>query len=162
MIFRNLTKSEFQSVKSIYQQGIDTSQATFEQTSKGWDEWDKSYMNSCRLVALMGDKVIGWAALSPVSSRCVYIGRAEVSIYIKDNCRGSGVGSSLLGELIKSSEDNGIWTLESSIFPQNKASLAIHKNNGFNVVGVRKKIGKMNGIWRDLVFMERRSTIVGV
>jgi phosphinothricin acetyltransferase len=162
MIIRNLLKTDFASIKSIYQQGIDTGHATFQKQAKDWDEWDKSVMSVCRLVAVINDDVVGWAAISTVSSRCVYIGRAEVSIYVKAICRGSGIGHSLLSALVKCSEEEGIWTLESGIFSENHASIAVHKKNGFKVVGVREKLGKMNHEWRDLIFMERRSSSVGV
>jgi phosphinothricin acetyltransferase len=162
MIIRKLLKTDFESVKSIYQQGIDTGHATFQERAKDWDEWDKYTMNVCRLVAVVNDDVVGWAAISTVSSRCVYVGRAEVSIYVAAASRDSGIGYALLNALARCSEREGIWTLESSIFPENHASISIHKKNGFKVVGVREKLGKMNNEWRDLIFMERRSSSVGV
>jgi phosphinothricin acetyltransferase len=162
MLIRSMVRADFPSIKSIYQQGIDTGHATFQVEANDWDEWDISTMSVCRLVSVIENNVVAWAALSAISSRCVYVGRAEVSIYVDEQHRGTGIGSSLLKGLIKSSEEEGIWSLEASIFPENKASLSIHKKNGFIVVGLREKLGKMNNHWRDLILMERRSLIVGI
>tara|TARA_B110000003_G_scaffold39104_1_gene35873 strand:- start:1126 stop:1614 length:489 start_codon:yes stop_codon:yes gene_type:complete len=162
MKIRNFHKSDFSSVKSIYQQGIDTGNATFQKKAKGWNEWNLSFLSSCRIVAEMNGDVVGWAALSPASNRAIYNGVAEVSIYIAKNYANYGIGNSLLSELISSSENEGIWTLQAGIFPENESSIAIHTKNGFKKFGLRKKLGKMNGVWRDILFMERRSKVVGI
>jgi phosphinothricin acetyltransferase len=149
-------------VKDIYQQGIDSGDATFQEQAKDYDDWNESLLPNCRLVAENNRQIIGWAALSSASNRCVYSGIAEVSVYVSSNSQGSGVGNSLLESLIKASEEQGIWTLQAGIFPENKASIHIHSKNGFKVLGIRDKLGQMNGIWRDIVFMERRSKVVGL
>lgn len=149
-------------VLEIYQQGIDTKNATFETTVPTWEAWDRDHVTSCRLVARDGDKVIGWAALSPKSKRKAYAGVAELSIYLGQGSVGKGLGSRLLRAIIEASEENGFWTLHSGIFPENKASIALHEKHGFQVLGTEKRIGMMDGVWRDVVQMERRSTVVGV
>ena len=159
---RPFVKSDFPSVKGIYQQGIDSGEATFQEQAKEYDVWNESLLPSCRLVAESNRQIIGWAALSSTSNRCVYSGIAEVSVYVSSNSQGLGVGNSLLEALIKASEEQGIWTLQAGIFPENKASIHIHSKNGFKVLGIREKLGQMNGIWRDIVFMERRSKVVGL
>ena len=159
---RPFVKSDFPSVKDIYQQGIDSGDATFQEQAKDYDDWNESLLPNCRLVAENNRQIIGWAALSSASNRCVYSGIAEVSVYVSSNSQGSGVGNSLLDALIKASEEQGIWTLQAGIFPENKASIHIHSKNGFKVLGIREKLGQMNGIWRDIVFMERRSKVVGL
>jgi phosphinothricin acetyltransferase len=159
---REFNKPDFLSVKSIYQQGIDTGNATFQDRAKDWDEWNDSIIPSCRLVAESDDNVVGWAALSSVSNRCVYTGVAEVSVYVSSSAFGRGIGHSLLRSLVESSEKVDIWTLQAGIFPKNKSSIAIHTKNGFKILGVRERYGKMNGVWRDVVLMERRSAVVGV
>ena len=162
MKIRTFKKSDFSSVKSIYQQGIDTGNATFQNKAKGWNEWNASFLTNCRIVAEMNEEVVGWAALSATSNRTVYNGVAEVSIYIAKNYANYGIGNSLLSELISTSENEGIWTLQAGIFPENESSIAIHSKNGFKTIGVREKLGKMNGAWRDILFMERRSKVVGI
>ena len=162
MKIRNFKKSDFNSVKSIYQQGIDTGNATFQKKAKGWNEWNSSFLDTCRIVAELNDEVVGWAALSAASKRTVYNGVAEVSIYIAKNYANYGIGNSLLSELVSTSENEGIWTLQAGIFPENEPSIAIHSKNGFKTIGVREKLGKMNGAWRDILFMERRSKVVGI
>jgi len=159
---RPFVKSDFPSVKDIYQQGIDSGDATFQEQAKDYDDWNESLLPNCRLVAENNRQIIGWAALSSASNRCVYSGIAEVSVYVSSNSQGLGVGNSLLESLIKASEEQGIWTLQAGIFPENKASIHIHSKNGFKVLGIREKLGQMNGIWRDIVFMERRSKVVGL
>ena len=159
---RPFVKSDFPSVKDIYQQGIDSGEATFQEQAKDYDVWNESLLPSWRLVAESNRQIIGWAALSSASNRCVYSGIAEVSVYVSSNSQGLGVGNSLLKALIKASEEEGIWTLQAGIFPENKASIHIHSKNGFKVLGIREKLGQMNGIWRDIVFMERRSKVVGL
>jgi phosphinothricin acetyltransferase len=149
-------------VKSIYESGIATGQATFQTSSPEWEEWDSAHVKACRLVAVENDKVIGWAALTAFSGRCVYAGVGEVSVYVDRSARGKGVGKALLVELIKESELHNFWTLQAGIFPENIASIKIHEATGFRIIGTREKIGQMNGIWRDTVLLERRSTKVGV
>ena len=160
MGIRNLVPSDWEQVKSIYEKGIATGNATFQTTAPSWGEWDESHLKTCRFVDEHDGVIRGWAALTPVSSRCVYAGVAEVSVYVDPQCIGKGIGSNLLQELIKVSEQQGIWTLQAGIFPENKASLKIHENAGFRILGVREKIGKQHGIWRDTVFLERRSQTI--
>ena len=158
---RKFEQNDFDSLKYIYQQGIDEGNATFETHAKAWDEWNDSMLQVCRLVAVENDRVVGWAALSPVSSRCVYAGVAEVSVYVADEARGKGVGQALLSKLVKESEKQGFWTLQAGIFPENKSSIALHRKNGFRILGVHEKLGKMGEKWRDVVLLERRSKVVG-
>jgi L-amino acid N-acyltransferase YncA len=148
-------------VRAIYAEGIATGNATFETAAPEWDHWDKTHLGFGRLVARRGGAIIGWAALSPISSRSVYAGVAEVSVYVSQSARRMGVGYSLLGRLVEESERNGIWTLQAGILPENQASLALHKRCGFREVGRRERIGRLHGVWRDVVIMERRSPLVG-
>jgi len=157
-----MTAQHWPRVREIYLQGIATGNATFEQAAPEWQEWDERHLKPCRLVALLDGEVAGWAALSPASSRCVYGGVAEVSIYVAEDARGHGIGRSLLRALVDASEQNGIWTLQAGIFPENAASIHLHERAGFRIVGRRERLGCMNGIWRDIVLMERRSAVVGV
>jgi L-amino acid N-acyltransferase YncA len=154
--------ADWPTVRNIYLQGIATGQATFETGTPSWETWDASHLPFARLIARNGESVFGWAALSPVSSRKVYVGVAEVSVYISQASRGSGVGRKLLEDLINESERNSIWTLQAGIFPENAASLALHRRCGFRDVGRRERIGKMDGIWRDTLLLERRSRQVGM
>lgn len=150
-------------VREIYGQGIATGNATFETELPDWQKWDASHRKDCRLVALETcnqHNVLGWAALSPVSSRYVYRGVAEVSVYVGSVARGRGVGTTLLQALIREAEASGIWTLQAGIFPENAASITLHKSLGFCEVGVRQKIGMLKGVWRDVLLLERRSPIV--
>lgn len=148
-------------VRAIYLEGIATGNATFAQTAPEWETWDAEHMPVARLVARMEVEIAGWAALSRVSGRCVYAGVAEVSIYVAERARGRGVGRQLLERLIVESEAAGIWTLQAGIFPENTASIALHERAGFRLVGRRERLGQMNGCWRDVVLLERRSHIVG-
>jgi L-amino acid N-acyltransferase YncA len=157
--FRTLKKEDWNSVADIYKQGIETGNATFETEIPEWSSWDSSHLRSCRIVAEYSNSIIAWAALVPVSVRKVYRGVAEVSIYVSEKYRGSGIGTKLLEQLIAESEKENIWTLQAVIFPENSASLLIHQNLGFRKVGVREKIGKMNGKWRDTILLDRRSKI---
>lgn len=158
-----MTQGDWEEVAKIYLEGINTGVATFQTEVPTWEDWNKSHIKFCRLVARSGSKVLGWAALSPTSSRCVYSGVSEVSIYISDRYRGQGIGTFLLNNLIKKSEENGFWTLQSGIMKENAASIALHKRCGFREIGIKEKVGKMsNGKWQDVVLMERRSKIVGV
>ena len=152
----------WESVKKIYEEGIATGNATFETSAPTYEVWDTAHLADCRLVALDGGQVAGWAALTPVSGRCVYAGVADISVYVAEKFRGRKIGDLLLRQLIRESERAGLWTLQAGIFPENKASLALHQKNGFEVLGVRKKIGKMNQVWRDTILLERRSETVGV
>jgi len=150
------------SVKAIYEYGIATGHATFQTFAPPWGEWDKAHVKTCRLVAADNGKVFGWAALTAVSGRCVYAGVGEVSVYVDESARGKGVGKALLNELIRESELNNFWTLQAGIFPENTASIKLHESTGFRIIGKREKIGQMNGVWRDTILLERRSTRVGV
>lgn len=160
MEIRTLYPSDWEQVKSIYEKGIETGNATFQTTSPSFEEWDHSHLKNCRFVAEQDGTVCGWAALTPVSSRCVYAGVAEVSVYIDQAFSGKGLGFSLLSHLVKASEQEGIWTLQAGIFPENAASLKIHEKAGFRILGIREKIGKHHGAWRDTVLLERRSQII--
>jgi L-amino acid N-acyltransferase YncA len=143
-------------VARIYAEGIATGHATFETEVPAWEAWDEAHLDELRLVALEDGEVAGWTALSPVSGRCVYAGVAEESVYVSEAARGNGVGKALLEELIRRSEQAGIWTIQTGIFPENAVSLALHEKVGFRVIGVRERIGQHNGVWRDVVFLERR------
>jgi len=149
-------------VRAIYGEGIATCNATFETDLPDWEKWDSGHRKDCRVVARNGEQVLGWGALSPVSMRRVYSGVAEVSVYVTAASRGSGVGKALLTALVEESESHGIWTLQAGIFPENVASLALHKSCGFRKVGVKRRIGKLGEVWRDVLLLERRSRIVGV
>lgn len=153
---------DWEQVRKIYLQGIATGNATFQKEAPSWEEWNNSHILKCRIVARYEDKVLGWAALSSISSRCVYIGVAEVSIYVSQMSKGKGIGSILLKSLIEISEQNGFWTLQSGIFPENVSSIKLHNKHGFREVGRRERIGKMDGVWRDTILLERRSNNVGV
>lgn len=153
---------DWEAVQVIYREGIATGNATFEMAVPEWEDWDRSHLRDCRLVARRAGQVIGWAALSPVSSRCAHAGVAEVSVYVTAAARGQGVGKALLRALIEESERKGLWTLQAGIFPENEASIALHRACGFRVVGYRERLGRMHGVWRDVVLMERRSKLVGV
>jgi L-amino acid N-acyltransferase YncA len=157
-----LKAGDWEAVRAIYLQGIATGNATFAQSAPEWHTWDSEHLKTCRLAARSGDTILGWAALSPVSGRCVYAGVAEVSIYVAEGARAQGIGIALLDALTLQSERDGIWTLQAGIFPENEASIRLHKRAGFRIVGVRKRLGQMNGRWRDVVLMERRSSVVGV
>lgn len=162
IIFENVQQKHYQQISQIYEEGIKTGNATFQTSASSWEEWDKSHFQHSRIVALLAGEIVGWAALSPVSSRCVYGGVAEVSVYVGEKARGNGVGEALLNELIAQSEQQGIWMLQSGIFPENIGSIRIHEKCGFRIVGFREKIGKMNNIWRDNLLLERRSQVIGI
>jgi len=148
-------------VRRIYLEGMATGHGTFETQAPGWRKWDAAHRRDARLVACEGTAVVGYAALSPVSARRVYAGVAEVSIYVAAAARGRGVGRALLQALVAASEAAGIWTLQAGIFPENAASLALHRRCGFRLVGVRERIGRTaNGVWRDVWLLERRSAAV--
>ena len=157
-----MAPQDWDAVRAIYLEGISTGNATFEKSAPDWQVWDASHLKSCRLVARLDSEILGWAALSPVSGRCVYSGVAEVSVYVAERARGRKIGSRLLDALVTASESEGIWTLQAGIFPENLPSIETHKRNGFRIVGTREKLGSMDGRWRDVILMERRSAIVGV
>ncbi len=157
-----MVREDWEQVREIYQEGIATGNATFQKEPPTWEDWDRGHILECRLAAHFDGKVLGWAALSPVSSRCVYVGVAEVSIYVGQNSKGKGIGSKLLKSLIELSEQNGYWTLQAGIFPENISSLKLHSKFGFRKVGRRERIGKMDEVWRDTILLERRSKAVGM
>ena len=148
-------------VRHIFAEGIATGQATFETEAPSWERWDGAHRSDLRVVARAEEGVLGWAALSPVSQRDAYSGVAEVSVYVAVSARGLGVGRALLDDLIRRSEEAGMWTLQAGIFPENDPSLALHRGRGFRIVGVRKRIGKLGGVWRNVILLERRSDRVG-
>jgi phosphinothricin acetyltransferase len=161
-IINNMNSTDWAQVSNIYLEGIKTEVATFQKDIPSWEDWDKGHSKNCRLVARSGNTVLGWVALSPVSGRCVYAGVAEVSIYINNQYKGQGIGTALLNEVIKQSEEAGYWTIQAGIIKENISSRELHKKCGFREIGYRERIGQMfNGNWHDVVLMERRSTIVG-
>lgn len=149
-------------VLQIYREGLETGQATFNTEVPTWEQWDRSHHQHSRFVAVDGTMVVGWVALSPVSVRFCYRGVAEFSIYIGAAHRGKGIGDLLMQQLISESEENGIWTLHSSTFPENLASIKLQKKYGFREIGYREKIAELHGVWRDTVLLERRSKVVGI
>jgi phosphinothricin acetyltransferase len=157
---RDLRPADWPAVARIYAEGIATRNATFETEVPGWAEWDTAHLPEHRFVAVAEGDVVGWIALAPVSGRCCYAGVAEVGAYVAESARGRGVGTALLEKLIGSSERGGIWTLETGVFPENEASLALLKRFAFREVGVRERIGQLDGVWRDVVFLERRSEVI--
>ena len=161
-MIRPLKRSDWDAVSKIYGIGISTGIATFETEVPSWEAWDRKYLSHCRLVAEREGTVIGFAVLSKVSDREVYDGVAEVSVYVGETHRRSGIGKMLLNHLIAQSESHGFWSLQAGIFPENKASIKLHESCGFRVVGIKERIGKLNGVWHDNVFMERRSKTVGI
>ncbi len=152
-----MKSEDWEQVSIIYQEGIDTGNATFETEISSWNSWIENHILDCNIVAREGDKILGWAALAPASNRKVYSGVVEVSVYVRGKNQGKGIGMALLKKLIEFSELKGIWTLQAGIFPGNKVSIDLHRKCGFRIVGVREKLGKMNGVWRDVILMERRS-----
>jgi L-amino acid N-acyltransferase YncA len=158
-----LEPDHWTAVREIYVEGLRTGQATFETAAPSWEQWNAAHLPFARLLGISagvsGIVVKGWAALSPVSTRAAYAGVAEVSVYVGERWRAQGVGRTLLEKLIVESERNGIWTLQASIFPENEGSVALHKSLGFREVGRRERIGKLNGVWRDTVLLERRSDL---
>ncbi|MFL6062360.1 MAG: GNAT family N-acetyltransferase [Marmoricola sp.] len=161
-----LTRDHWPEVHAIYAAGIASGHATFEADPPDWEHFDAAKLSEHRFVALEGDRVLGWVAASTVSDRCVYAGVVEHSVYVDPEAQGRGVGRALLDTLIASTEAAGIWTIQSGIFPENTASLALHRAAGFTVVGTRSRVGLMTygpleGQWRDVVLIERRSEVVG-
>lgn len=159
---KQMLQEHWEQVKQIYESGIATGIATFETTAPSWEKWNEGHLSFARLVAIESNKVAGWAALSPVSSRCVYGGVAEVSVYVANSHKGKGIGKLLLQNLITESENNVIWTLQAGIFTDNVASVKLHEKVGFRIIGHREKIGKLHNTWKDNFILERRSKIVGI
>jgi phosphinothricin acetyltransferase len=157
-----LRPADWEQVRNIYLEGIANRYATFETTAPTWEKWDASHLQFGRLVARAADVVLGWSALSPVSDRCCYAGVAEASLYVGARHRGQGIGKALLQATIERAESNGIWTLQAGIFPENLASLALVRKCGFREVGRRERLGKLDGVWRDVLLLERRSSVVGI
>ena len=156
-----MNPADWSSVRGIYEEGIATGHATFQREAPTWEQWDAGHLSRCRLVAERSRVVVAWAALSRVSSRDVYAGVAEVSIYVAAEARGGGIGRRLLAAVIAESERAGIWTLQAGIFPENLPSFTVHERCGFRVVGRREKLGRMDGRWRDVLLLERRSRRAG-
>ena len=157
----SLTSNHWPTIREIYLAGIAGGNATFETQVPSWDEWDAKHLKFARLVAVIEGEVKGWAALSPVSARKVYRGVAENSVYVASDAQGRGLGRRLLEALIAESEANGVWMLQTSIFPENVPSIRLHLSCGFREVGYRERIAQLNDVWRNTVFMERRSKTVG-
>ncbi|HKP84564.1 MAG TPA: GNAT family N-acetyltransferase [Blastocatellia bacterium] len=161
-MIERMQSTDWQQVRSIYVEGIATGDATFETDAPDWQTFNKSHFPFGRLVARQGDSVLGWAALSPVSNRCVYGGVAEISVYVASAARGKGAGRALVMKVIEDSERNGIWTLQAGIMAENAPSIALHRRCGFREVGRRERIGRLKGVWRDVIVLERRSQTVGL
>jgi L-amino acid N-acyltransferase YncA len=162
LLIEQMLLAHWPEVRAVYLQGLATGDATFETEAPDWERWDASHLRACRLVALAGGRVAGWAALSHVSARAVYAGVAEVSVYVGAGFRGRGLGRVLLEALVRASEAEGLWTLQASIFPENVASIALHRACGFREVGRRERVGRLRERWRDTILLERRSRTVGV
>ena len=160
MEVRDLRPGDWPQVARIYGEGIQTGNATFETEVPSWEDWDRMHLSGHRLVAERDGRVCGWIAAAPVSSRCCYAGVAELSVYIGEEARGQGAGAELLAAIIESSERGGIWTLQTGVFPENAASLALLRRFGFRAIGIQERIGRLHGIWRDVVLLERRSEVV--
>lgn len=160
LVVDHLRPEHWPEVARIYAAGIATGNATFETEVPSWDRWDGSHLAEHRFVALDDGRLVGWAAVSPVSDRCVYGGVVENSVYVDEKARGQGVGRLLLERLIASTEAAGIWTIQTGIFPENEGSLRLHERAGFELVGRRTRLGKLRGVWRDVLLLERRSSVV--
>ena len=158
VIIDQMTANDWEQVRAIYLEGIRSGHSTFETEAPSWEKWDDGHLEIARLVMREGETVLGWAALSPVSKRHVYRGVAEVTVYVTENAQGRGIGRALLEALINESEKSGIWTLQASIFPENTASVQLHLRCGFREVGRRERIAMLNGVWRDTLLFERRSS----
>ena len=160
---REMQPEDGEVVLKIFQEGIDSDNATFDEEPPTWEVWDTKHFNLCRwILENENNEIVGWAAIQPISNRDCFRGVAEVSIYLTAKAQGKGLGQILLKKLILSSEENRFWTLQSGIFPENEASIAVHHKLGFVTVGRREKIAKMNNKWRDIVLLEKRSTTVGI
>jgi phosphinothricin acetyltransferase len=156
----DLRPEHWPEVARIYGEGISTGDATFETLVPGWEEWDSSHLEEHRFVAVREGVVAGWVAVSGVSDRCVYGGVVENSVYVDADSRGQGIGRLLLEHLISSTEAAGVWTIQTGIFPENSGSVRLHEQVGFEVVGRRKQLGKLHGVWRDVLLLERRSLTI--
>lgn len=161
-LIRPMIPKDWGSVLSIYKEGIASGNSTFETNAPNGQAWNKAHMANHRFVAQIDGCIAGWIALTAVSSRCVYAGVAEVSIYIGSAYQGQKIGSALLEKLIADTEANDIWTLQAGIFPENIASIALHEKHGFRQIGYRERVGKMNGTWRNVILLERRSSVAGI
>lgn len=167
-VIEAMEERHWDSVRTIYQAGIDTGHATFASSPpSSWEVWQRDRLNEFSVVAIGGEAVLGWASLAPVSGRCVYSGVAEVSVYVDPAAGGRGIGTQLLAALIERAEARNMWTLQAGIFPENKASIALHEGLAFDIVGTRRRLGKMTfgplkGQWRDVLLLERRSARVGI
>jgi L-amino acid N-acyltransferase YncA len=155
-----LRPADWPAVRAIYEASIATGNATFETATPAWEAWDAAHLPAHRLVASDNGAILAWAALAPVSDRCAYAGVAEDSIYVAPQAQGQGAGRALLTALIASAEGAGIWTVQTGIFPENQASVRLHQACGFRVVGVRERLGRLRGHWRDVLLLERRSPLI--
>lgn len=161
VVIRKMEPSDASMVLSIYEMGLETRMATFETEMPSWNTWDERHLEHSRFVYEENGRILGWIALSPASDREAYKGVAELSVYVDTNETGKSIGSQLMQKAIGSSEENGIWTLFSSVFPENAASIRLHEKHGFRKVGYRERIAKLDGVWRTTVLLERRSEAVG-
>ena len=162
IIIREISDIDAREVLQIFEMGIETGNATFEKVAPTWNDWKANHHIHSRFAAEADHKIVGWVALSAVSKREAYKGVAEISIYLHNDYKGRGIGSAMMEKVIESSEQNGIWTLLAVVFPENIASVNLHKKHGFRVIGTRDKISKINGIWRDTLMLERRSRKTGL
>ncbi len=162
MVIKKIKEEDYVQIAEIYLQGILSGHATFETQAPSWQEWRDSHLLDCSLAAFDTTKMLGWAALSPTSKRYAYRGVAEVSVYVSEAYKGKGIGQKLFQSVIEESEKQEIWTIFASIFPENLASLKLHKKMGFREIGYREKVGQMNGVWRNTIILERRSKLVGI
>ena len=160
MELRELREEDWPAVREIFRRGIATGNATFETEAPSWDAWNRSQLDGHRWVAVEGGRVVGWVAAHPVSLRPCYRGVVEHSVYVDDAFQGRGIGRALLDRLAESTEEAGIWTIQTGVFPENEASLKLHERCGFRVVGTQEKLGKLDGVWRDVVVLERRSEVI--
>ena len=160
MELHSLRADDWPAVRAILEAGIATGDATFETVAPAWPAWDAGHLADHRLVARLDGRVVGWTALAPVSDRCAYAGVAEDSIYVAPDAQGRGIGSALLTAVVASAEQGGIWTVQTGIFPENQASVRLHEACGFRVVGVRERLGRLHGRWRDVLLLERRSPVI--
>jgi L-amino acid N-acyltransferase YncA len=160
LTIEDLRPEHWPEVARIYAEGIATGDATFETDVPSWERWDEAHLSTHRFVALRDGELVGWVAVLPVTDRCVYGGVVEDSVYVDERARGLGVGRLLLERLISATEEAGIWTIQTGIFPENQTSLRVHERVGFEVVGRRKRLGKLHGVWRDVLLLERRSSLV--
>ena len=156
MLVRPLDPDDYSAVAAVFAEGIATGLATFETEVPAWDEWDEGHLADHRFVAELDGEVVGWIAVVPYSRRAVYRGVGEESVYVAERARGRGVGRALLEAVIESARDGGLWTLQAGVFTDNAASLALHRAGGFREVGIRERIGQLDGVWRDVVLLELR------